>query len=246
MSSTPSGNSRRRKTDGISAQERRRAAIVETARQLIVETGDVDMRLLAKCSGVSYATPFNLFGSKWNIVNQVSQDDLAALKTDLEQLHQTDPLEKFFDIVTITAGRFNHSLDFYLPLVKLILTQPSTDQEGIMHSRYQFYVPLVEDAQAAGVIGPSFDPAVLAGTLSRIFVAAITEWAVGELEAGVIGPFVCFGFATVLRGATCSQPAADRLGRIIDESQPICAAFLQARKSESAAPSAAILTGTDS
>ena len=98
-------------------KEERRQQIIAAARALIRETGStgLSMRELAKRSGVSLATPYNLFGSKGAVVLAVLQD-VRDYRARFVAMPATDPLDRLFGAVALALDYYNADPAFYRTL----------------------------------------------------------------------------------------------------------------------------------
>ena len=70
----------------------RRRAILDAARALILEdkSRDFSMPALAERAGVSLATPYNLFGTKADILLEIVREDIFERQSDLLDLPSED------------------------------------------------------------------------------------------------------------------------------------------------------------
>ncbi|RYD82105.1 MAG: TetR family transcriptional regulator, partial [Sphingomonadales bacterium] len=66
----------------------RRLMILDAARALILEgaRGDFSMPQLAAAAGVALVTPYNLFGSKANILLALAQENIFEPMNEIQQL----------------------------------------------------------------------------------------------------------------------------------------------------------------
>ena len=70
------------------------------------------MRQLADASGVSLATPYNLFGSKQGVISAVMDTDLDDFKHRLLSI-DSNPIDCIFNLVTVSSQLFAEQPNYY-------------------------------------------------------------------------------------------------------------------------------------
>lgn len=197
-------------------KEERRQRIIAAARTLIRETGStgLSMRELARCAGVSLATPYNLFGSKAAVVLAVLQD-VRDFRDRFSRFRDRDPIDRIFAAVDLAIEFYLADPRFYRTLWQAVFGNASDVRAAIYNpKRDAFWRTLIDGAVEAGAIDPAIDPALLLNQLDHQFRAVMLAWVVGELPPPALAPAVRLGHALILRGAATDpwrEPLAARL-----------------------------------
>jgi AcrR family transcriptional regulator len=190
---------------------KRRELVVAAAHTMIKETGDVDMRGLAALAGVSYATPFNLFGGKREVLLEISARDLDEFIAAFNEKASADSLDRLFDLVRIGIARFRNEPDFHRALMRIIIEAPSgVKRVEVRYPRNFIYIDLVRRAQGEKSIRRGVDAEILANAMIYLYVAAIMDWVAGEIDLDMLETSTCFGFASLLK-ANCTAKVSARL-----------------------------------
>ncbi|MFT7686393.1 MAG: AcrR family transcriptional regulator [Candidatus Azotimanducaceae bacterium] len=162
----------------------RRKRIVKAARLLMQNSGEpgFSMRALAIEARVSIATPYNLFGSKEKILFSVMEDDLEQYCSELGR-QNTDELQVFFDAVTLTTKLYESESTFYRAILNTVYLD-GTDKYLASYRGPQHIVwkNMVKKAVSAGYLMPEVEADAFAINLRHGFLAAILQWAKGDLS----------------------------------------------------------------
>jgi AcrR family transcriptional regulator len=102
----------------------RRTRILDAAERLIRETGGTDfsVRALAAASGVSAATPFNLFGSKEGLLYALLSRSLDQIVTDGLRFTSPDPAFHVIEAAENAVAAFLADPEFLRPLYQVLLS----------------------------------------------------------------------------------------------------------------------------
>ncbi|MBS0365160.1 MAG: TetR/AcrR family transcriptional regulator [Proteobacteria bacterium] len=210
--STPPGRRELAKAD-------RKERIVAAARALIRETGDsgLSMRTLAERSGVSLATPYNLFGSKRAILLALLED-VHDFNERFQHNPRTNALERIFEALHLALEYCRKDPRLYRALWSAVLDAGGEDaREAIvsLHSN-EFWEALLGTAIRQGVLREEIAVKPLRRSLDLVYVGAMSHWIYGGVSNQELEPLVSYGYALVLRGAAnaSSHGALDR--RIAD------------------------------
>lgn len=182
----------------------RRRQIIQAAREMIRETGNpgLSMRGLAARAGVSLATPYNLFGSKRAIVVAVLQD-VQEFRERFSSVQAADPVEKIFAALEIEAEFYLKDPDFYRTMWTAVFD--ATDRvrnEFINPKRDAFWLSLMVAAQAAGVLMPDMDPALVLRQMEAMMRSLMFDWTVGDISSERLVPLARHAYAMILLGAS--------------------------------------------
>jgi len=182
-------------TRARSSIEARRQAILSAAEALIREQGEVEfsMRALAERAEVSFATPFNHFGSKEGILRA-----LLSARIDRELVHlrnraaELTPLETIFYLAAHSADVYLEDADLYRPILRSVWSaglspnsnqtdsgQTGPDQTDNVLELWDF---ALQRLSRAGLFTDGADLEVLAKRLHFSFVVALLHWASGGLN----------------------------------------------------------------
>jgi AcrR family transcriptional regulator len=183
---------------------KRRRAILDAARAIIITLGDtgLNMRAMAARAGVSPATPYNLFGSKQAVLQAVYDEDQEEFYRDFEAQASNEPLARLFDLIDLSFGHWQRTPEFHKALLAILYRSASAAQsgEGPPRLTYVYVNRLVDEAVAAGVLRPETPVAIVTATLARIFRSAGQEWIDGALTLEQGRDDLGRSFALVLAG----------------------------------------------
>lgn len=200
------------------AKEERRKRIAAAARAMIEERGEAgfSMRDLAASAGVSQATPYNLFGTKHEVLLQVFNDDLASFVEEFESIKSPDALERYFDFIKLSRTTLERSQPFYREIMQLISTHaPSDLRSGLMQPRGEIYRRLTVKAIDDGYIRSDINPAICARIVEHIIGGSLQRWVSGEINMMFYEHEVSYGIALVL-ASVCVENHRSRLAQRAD------------------------------
>ena len=187
------------------AKAERREKIMRAARDMIRETGDMNlsMRELAKRAEVSVATSYNLFGSKRAVVMAVLEDERDFVQK-YHKLNVSNAIDRVFEGYALAYGYFVQDPDFYRPLWRALLTAGGRDDDtGLVSPERQAQTRaawhmLLTAAQDEGLLKRDTSAAVLERMLSHVAGGTLLSWSVGTLETEELLPSVGLGYAMIL------------------------------------------------
>ena len=152
-----------------STRERQKAArrrrILDAARALILEggRGDFSMPALAAAAGVSLVTPYNLFGSKANILLEIARQDIFGRMSEIARL-PCDGLAQFLsDLAAVLARVYYADRHFYRRMIATMAAQESAEgQQGIVNLSYDTFEIFAARLLATKKLRPILGARVLA------------------------------------------------------------------------------------
>lgn len=162
----------------------RRKKIVKAARLLMQNSGEsgFSMRALAIEANVSIATPYNLFGSKDQVLSSVLEDDLEQYCSELGQ-NSTDELQVFFDAVTLTTKLYASESTFYRAILGAVYLEGSDKYLASYRGpRHVMWKNMVKQAVLAEYLIPEIEADAFTINLRHGFLAVILQWARGDLS----------------------------------------------------------------
>ena len=174
------------------------------------------MRQLAEVSGVSIATPYNLFGSKQDLIAAVMDTDLDDFKERLLS-KASNSLEVIFRLVTVTTQLFSEEPSYYR--TGALAMNQETD-ESIKSSfglpRQALMKDLVQQAIQHGHISHRMNADSLSIALSMQFYSWIQLWANDQITLEELTTRGHYTFALTLAGAATESSREALLVRVIN------------------------------
>jgi AcrR family transcriptional regulator len=156
----------------------RRQAILEAARTLMLDrrSDDFSMPTLAKKAGVSLVTPYNLFGSKANILIEIVREDVFARAAEIHSLPCGDLTVWVGDMARVLARVFYTRRLFYRRMIESIVSQQSADsQRAVLAMSYQIYESPVEKLMAAHTLAAPVTASTVARYIAHVVSGTLQE-----------------------------------------------------------------------
>lgn len=154
----------------------RREIILDAARALILEgkRGDFSMPQLAAAAGVALVTPYNLFGSKANILMAIAEENIFGPMRAIQQL-PCDDLSRFItDLSSLLARVYFGDRHFYRRLIATLSAQDSAEGiKAVVKSNYERFEPLIETLIERKKLRPLLGKEVIARQFAHIIAAAL-------------------------------------------------------------------------
>ncbi len=102
----------------------RKQQILEAARRLIQKDGlpHMSMRELAIEAQVSLKTPYNLFGSKAQVLGALLESFSVRVETALNELDLRDPIDALYALGRLSVQEFARDPNFYRSLFMALMT----------------------------------------------------------------------------------------------------------------------------
>lgn len=175
----------------------RRMAILDAARQLIrdAKSNDFSMSELAAKAGVSLVTPYNLFGSKSDILLEIARTDVYQRAADITALSKKGLPFWVAGTARLLGRIFYTNRHFYRRLIITLVAQEHTANfRELLEVNYQLFEKPLQNLCDAGALplGPPVN--VLARHVSRSVIGSLQdclnergseELLSGELEVGL-------------------------------------------------------------
>jgi len=159
-----------------SQKAERREMILDAARALILEgaRGDFSMPQLAAAAGVALVTPYNLFGSKANILLAIARENIFEPMREIDQL-PCDDLGRFVsDLSSVLARVYHGDRHFYRRLIQTLTAQNSAEGiKAVVQLNYERFEPLAERLLAQKKLRPVLGKHVLAQQFAHSIAAAL-------------------------------------------------------------------------
>ena len=155
----------------------RRFRLVEAAQALIRERGDAgfSMALLAERAGVSAATPYNLLGSKSELLRLVVRQDIARFVRELDGHGGDTPLATLLVAVDRLVDHYEADRAFHTALFRAAFSAPEV--RGVLSvESWTWWKTLVQAAAASGELAGVVRPALLTDALLRMMGSVVQTW----------------------------------------------------------------------
>lgn len=161
------------------AREGRRRNIVDAAHALIRETGGAgfSMLQLAKRAQVSPATPYNLLGSKSEVLRRVVEDEFGSFAVRLGREPACPPLDRLLRAVDLVVVHYCAEPAFYRGLYAAMHgIEGNPLRETMSEKGAALWTGLVEAAIDAGELAAVLEPADLTPVLLRTIAMTVEAW----------------------------------------------------------------------
>ena len=161
------------------ASDERRRRVVKAAAELIGERSDgaFTMQELAERSGVSLATPYNLFGSKAAVLGQVFARQIEGYQQG-QPLAEPSVADRLRTAVDRLVSAFETHPTFFRNLwLALGSLSPVEHKELIVPVSDDLLQPLVKGLVRDELIDTQVPEAVITITIVRVFEAHFEQWA---------------------------------------------------------------------
>jgi AcrR family transcriptional regulator len=198
-------------------KERRRRRILAAAARL-VETGGLDgltMRRLSETAGVSYATVYNLVGSKEDVLVVLLRAGLEDLGAQLAAVASRDPLDRARALVAGVVDHFVARPALNRALVQAV-HDPASGTRGVPIRRrtIALYEASIRDAMDQGLLRDDLDPHVLGLHVTLAVNGVIRRWAAGEMPAAGFRAEADYALRVSLLGVATSSTRTKLLAEL--------------------------------
>jgi AcrR family transcriptional regulator len=163
-------------------REDRRRHIVSVAQALLRDRGDggFSMTELAARAGVSPATPYNLVGSKGDLLRLVIKAEFQSFIDKLSALDRSGPLRTLLDATTLVVSHYEADRDFYRALYRMTFNTDAPDVHDHMQAEgralWQGLVrAAVDSGELTSIVRVEPFTDVLLRTLGAVTLAWLSE-----------------------------------------------------------------------
>jgi AcrR family transcriptional regulator len=160
-------------------RETRRRHLVTVAQALIREKGDAGFAMteLAVRAGVSPATPYNLVGSKADLLRLLVNDEFASFSQKLQTVQCDSPLRNLLDATALVVAHYEADRQFYQGLFRSAFSVDATEVRDLMTVEGQaLWQGLVRAAIDRGEIISGAHAGPLTAVLLRTIGANAQAW----------------------------------------------------------------------
>lgn len=186
----------------------RRRRILDAAEVLVRQTGGADfsMLTLADRAEVSPATPYNLFGSKPQLLFALFNRSLTELPVKDLTASCKDSLDRLLETTRVVAIHLATHAEFFRPLYRaLIGVSDDLHRPEFVEYHLQRWKWALADVQRAGLLSSAVTADQLARQLMINFAGTVELWVHGELDADGFAAEAAFGTALLLLGGAIPQ-----------------------------------------
>ena len=151
-------------------------AILDAARALILEekSKDFSMPALAERAGVSLVTPYNLFGSKSNILLEIVREDIFERAREIDGLACQDLAQWISDLSATLARVYYRNRHFYRRMIVTLVAQESAErQRAVLDLSYDMFEGPVGRLQQSGSLAGTPGARTVARNLSHTVSGAL-------------------------------------------------------------------------
>ena len=203
----------------------RKSRILNAARQLIQESGDVSfsMRGLAERAGLSVMTLYNLVGSQQEILLQILVEDMVITTVEREALGFEDPLDEMFGMIPFIRAAFSAKHRYRRTIVLSLF------QKGVANVRLEvrnIYLTrwrrILQSAKEQGLIRASADISPVLVVIDNVYTANIFSLSADDVTEEVFEARAQYGFALAI-SSIVSRAQARRVRAFLDACAARCA-----------------------
>ena len=152
---------------------------MEAAQALIRERSDAgfSMAMLAERAGVSAATPYNLLGSKSEILRAVVRDDIARFVRELEEQVGDTPLASLLIAADRLVSHYEGDRQLHIGLFRAAFSTEGPEVRGVLSAEsWIWWRALVDAAVESGELANFVSPRQLTDALLRMMGAVVQAW----------------------------------------------------------------------
>lgn len=209
------------------ARQQRLLAVAEGLIRQGNDIGGFSMAQLASEGGVSPATPYNLLGTKGDILAQIVRAEFARFETRLSALPDVDPLQRLRLATDAVVEQYTSDRDFYRGLYGATLTVEDNDVRASMGSEgHLLWEALVDAAIASGQLAGWVRAKPFTDLLLRIISVTTQSWLADKWTSHrfalemrhAVALFFASAAATALRETLIQDASAAHLQIAEDES----------------------------
>ncbi|HEY0340246.1 MAG TPA: helix-turn-helix domain-containing protein [Steroidobacteraceae bacterium] len=179
-----------------------RDVVLDAAERLLQkgETADFSMRALAVEAGVGFATPFNHFGSKNAIMQELSSRLIGRMGTRFrDEAPDGDAIDRVVAMGRISIALLLEKPDVHKAVVgSLGVVSPAPG--SVRQNSRELWSMALGDFGGVAVDMRALAQAVLAEQLAFDFRGCVSFWIAGELHDGDLGTAFKTGACTLLLG----------------------------------------------
>ncbi len=196
-----------------SNKEARRQRILEAAGRLLKRSGaeGLTMRELAREADVAEMTPYNLFGSKGDVVVALFEATVGHVVERSFAEIPSDPIERLFVSVDVLADTWTATDGMFRELMRCA-RESGADLTRFSETPISLLESGLADAQAAGQITGDVPLTALARHIFFSNQGAYEPWVAGEIDEATLRASLVLGLSIAL----LSVATPDTRTRVLD------------------------------
>lgn len=162
-----------------------RRKILASARHLLLDGGlnALSMRALAEHAQVSSRTPYNLFGSKTDVLMGLLDEPLHQMIAALPTVPPPSIILGSFSLIERAYGLYAPEIDYYREIYWGVMSSEhhSAREKYLVHAQ-QWILPLLKQARDAGELKSSTNIEALARHITLTLIGFLGLWASGLIN----------------------------------------------------------------
>jgi AcrR family transcriptional regulator len=181
-----------------------RDRVLAAAERLLGEgSADFSMRDLAAAAGVSFATPFNQFGSKLEIMRALSAERIERMHRRAATAASVDSVQRVLDVVAIAAAvmtetpRVNRAV---MAAIGAPGSQQGSEPGAVRERSRALWAEALGDAACLSPAHRVLGRLVLPDQLAIAFRGVLSFWTAGEIQDPDLRPCALASAAALLFG----------------------------------------------
>jgi len=197
----------------------RKQQILDAARRLIRKEGfpRMSMRELAKEAGVSLVTPYNLFGSKAQVLYALLESIFVPIENAFDELDLRDPIDAMYALARLSVQEYARDPAFYRSLLMAMVTTGESLPVPRMVQRYTTYWQRGLDAGIAqGFFQPHRRPDLVARQIHVHYRGIMELWLEGGIDLEGFETQLLYGLSLCLLAVATEKGRPRLLRRLRD------------------------------
>ncbi|TMA51496.1 MAG: TetR/AcrR family transcriptional regulator [Deltaproteobacteria bacterium] len=179
----------------------RKQQILSAARRLIRKKGfpRMSMRELAQEARVSLATPYNLFGSKANVLYALLESLFEKLESAIDELATQDPIDALYALTQFSVQEYARDPGFYRSLLlSMVTTGDFLPVPRIVWRSTTLWQRGLDAGIAQGLFQPQTRPDLVARQIQVNYRGAMELWLEGGVDIAGFETQLLYGLSLCL------------------------------------------------
>ena len=195
----------------------RRQRILSAARRLIRTEGytRMSMRELAREAQVSLVTPYNLFGSKADVLYALLESFFDTLDTATDELDQQDPIDAMYALTQFSVQEYARDPVFYRSLLSsMVTTGELLPVPRIVQRCTMLWQRGLDAGVAQGLFQPQTRPDLVALQIQVNYRGAMELWIEGGVDIAGFETQLLYGLSLCLLAVATDAGRSRLLSRL--------------------------------
>jgi len=186
--------------------------IVLAAKQLLQDRGvaGFNMRELAETAGLSLATPYNLFGSKADILLALLDQTLDAMQAMIADLPSDDPIDRAYALVDASVAIYTSDPGYYRSVLHTLNTVTQKRSTRFVDRCVELMERAMRGAAERGLFLAHVRPELVARQIFLNYLGCFELWIYDQIDDRGLRDQTRHGLTMCLM-AVGEQPLRDRL-----------------------------------